>query len=126
MPMSDLNERITKLPKWARDHITETEKKLAVAAAFHRTAPVIPDVPPPEFGVGIVNGWSINAHNCTYYKSCSSSIGHGIRRWDKTTSQNPIHQYSTESMAKRALRWHAEEKAAEMLWKIDNTDSEMR
>ena len=57
----------------------------------------------PTYNDGIVNGWSYNYYTQRVTKSCSNSVNHNYHNWDKTTSQKPIRQYSSEELARKAM-----------------------
>jgi hypothetical protein len=110
--------------KKEKEHVEILETKLAL----HFTNKVLPDLPPPQFGNGgadLVNGWSFNLHSKRAYKSCSSSIYHGDG-WGQTRSSQPIHQYSTEELALRALRNELENEYASQLRNIDKRIEELK
>lgn len=105
-----MNDRLQKLPRWAQDHIKSLEDRVLRAEAELRDEPTPElDVPPPPSSspTGTLSkGWAINRHRgigAGVFKACSSYVHHG-EGWDKTTTQQPIHLYSTELRATQALR----------------------
>ena len=84
-----------------------------------------PDLPiPTSFTAdGLVKGWSYNKHLRIVTKSCSTSVSHSLRGWDKTTSRDPIAQYSTELLALQALRAAVAEDHAQQMAAIDEAIS---
>jgi hypothetical protein len=93
-------------------------ERLKTLLSLRFTADVLPDIPKPESGQNLVKGWSFNSYSGRVEKSCSTCIYHGDG-WDKTSSQNPIEQYSTPVLACRAMRREVEERCARELRKID-------
>lgn len=105
-----MKERINKLPIWTQDYIKCLEERALRAEADLRDEPIPErDILPPPTGSPshiLSKGWQINRHRGVgsgVFKACSSSIYHG-EGWEKTTSQQPIHLYSTELLATQALR----------------------
>lgn len=95
------------------------------AAALRVTADVETDVPPPscgESGMRLSTGWMYIGERSDYAKvepACSSAVYHGIGHTDKTTTQRPIHLYSTKLLALKALRREVEKDCAKRLRKVD-------
>lgn len=82
---------------------------------------VKPDLPPPNYDQGfnaLVKGWSFNKYNHVVEKTCSSMVHHG-KGWEKTSSQNPIHQYSSKVLALKSLRYEVEQDFYKDMAKID-------
>lgn len=84
---------------------------------------VQPDIPAPKSG-GYVNGWSFNSHSSRVYKSWSGVVSHGDGHVTddarpSLASQRSIAQYSTQSMALKAMRRDMENKFARRLADID-------
>lgn len=83
-----------------------------------------PDIPVPACEEGGVNGWSFNSHSSRVYKSWSraSSHGeghHGDEARPSYSSQGGISQYSTLSLALKAMRRDMENKFARRLADVD-------
>ena len=108
-----MNDRINKLPKWAREEIEALRQKVKGLEALTATEePVERDLPPPKEHGSLSRGWNYNTYlaldraeltsDCVY-KACSSSIFHG-RGWERTSTQRPAHLFSTRGRALRALR----------------------
>lgn len=117
--MSELKDKIAKLPKWAQKHIEEME----IRNAFRLTDAVEPDVPIPASGLS--SGFTFNPYDKgRVMHSISSFNAHGTG-WlargalSKTSIQQPIQQYSTKSLAAKALRHAIEIECAERLAVID-------
>lgn len=120
--MKPTKELIQKLPKWAQAHIAELEKRITHLEGIpDRTPKVERDLPPPDSYNGMTRGWDFNTHalkngsawrgSCVD-KCCSSSLYHGFG-WEKTSSQRPLHLFSTERRAWLAaksdfIKWAAE------------------
>ena len=104
------------LEKLEREKEIELEK---VKAALKFTNIIEEDVPVPSGTFKIVNGYSYKAFSISVEKSCSSSIGHCMWGWDKTSSYGTIRQFSTRLLALKALRNAVELKSAQNLRKID-------
>ena len=75
------------------------ELKIRLALRYHE--PVEKDVQIPK--EGIVNGWGFNSYTKSVSKTCSSPFGHSFGQWDKTTSQQPIKQFSSKNLAYMAM-----------------------
>jgi hypothetical protein len=87
--------------------------------AWKLTDKVDRDLPPPAHGSnGLTRGWDFNDYSNSVFKVCSSSIHHG-HGWEKTSSQDPRHLFSTEELAYRALRYAVEQKSLDAMSKID-------
>ncbi len=93
-------------------------KTVAITKALRWTAIVDKDVPVP-IDNGIVNAWSFNAYDLSVRPSCSSAVHHSIGNHGKTTSQNPIRQYSSRLLAAQAMRNALELEYATRLAKVD-------
>jgi len=90
-------------------------------AAFHRTEPVLPDVPvPTPFGT-LSKGFLPSGYHdgISIQKACSSSVHHGIGYDDKTTTQGSRRLFSTKLLALKNARYDAEIYAAMILRRID-------
>lgn len=97
----------------------EAERAMRIAQALRWTGPTpAPDVAPPDTH-GLTTGYMFNVYAQYVEVACSSSVSHAIGRTDRTTSQRPLHLYSTRLLALRALRAESERKFAEQLAKID-------
>lgn len=110
--------QLTKAQQAQFDALNEAVR---IAKAFRFTEKVEPDVPPPSYtsiGDRLTRGWQFNTYNGTVFKMCSSSSFHGYD-WEKTTSQNPRHLYSTRELALRALRAELEQEFAKKLANVD-------
>ena len=92
---------------------------LKTKLALRWTDNVKPDLAPPTEISKIINGYGFNRYTRSVSKSCSSCIYHSDYQWDKTSSQNAIHQYSTELLAYKALRHSLEKEYAGYLRGID-------
>lgn len=84
---------------------------------------ILPDVPPPT-GSGYVNGWSYNSHSLRVYKSWSGSVTHGDGHAEtdvrpSSGSQRGISQYSTSTLALKAMRRDMENRFARRLADVD-------
>jgi hypothetical protein len=101
--------------------VEELKERLQIAAAFHRTTAVLPDVPIPSGWNELSKGWHPWAAGSDprVEVACSSSIHHATGRTDKTTSQLPLQLHSTRLRALRALRFEMEEDFAYRLSKVD-------
>lgn len=111
-----------KLPKWAREEMERLERECDLAAAFVRTPEVKTDVAVPKEGT--VNGFTFNTSRVAVLHSISSSTGHGTTWIDngpceRTSSQQPMRQYSTKLRAALALRCAVERECAERLRRVD-------
>ena len=104
--------------KKERAEMDALQQQLAEARAFRFTGPAVRDVPPPSAISSLSRGWDFNAHSLRVYKVCSSSVGHG-NGWERTTTQNPRHLFSTESAAYAAMRHELERQYAKALADID-------
>lgn len=91
---------------------------LKTRLAFRFTEDIMPDIKKPELGQSLVKGWSFNSYSKRVGKSCSTRIGHGDG-WEKTSSQNPISQYSLPILAYKAMRRELENRFALELREID-------
>ena len=87
--------------------------------SFHMTEGLKPDVPPPTEPNTLTRGWTYNEHSMRVLTACSSIVSHGLDSTTTTTSQRPIHLYSTQEKAYRALRSVLERKYAHHLMIID-------
>ena len=128
--MKPTSDQIAKLPKWAQKYVTDLESEVARLSCLP-DAPVIPepDLPPPDYNasVDMNRGWDIHLYHLkdslwgigsAVSKACSSSMNHGSG-WDRTTSQRPVHLYSTERKAWVAARATFIQWAGQQLAKID-------
>ncbi len=101
-------------------YVEQLEKELALFKADKITQEILPDVPPPSGGFGeLTKGWLFNSYNKMVNKACSSCVGHNPHMDDKTSSQNPVHLYSTELLATKAMRYQVELQWLQELAKID-------
>ena len=82
-----------------------------------------PDIPVPVYEEGFVNGWSFNSHTGIAYKSWSSSVLHGNSHVSSVrpphASQKGIKQYSSQSLALKAMRRDMEKRFAHRLASVD-------
>jgi hypothetical protein len=107
--------------------IEQLAREVMLERAMRRTAVVKPDLPPPRpgwTGMILTKGWMFNSYADEVGKACSSSVHHSLHGWDKTTSQRPLHLYSTELLALQALRHEAGEQSARRLAAIDKRIAE--
>ena len=85
--------------------MTKAEQKqfeeLKIMLALKHHEPVEKDVEIPTEGV--VNGWGFNSYTKLVSKTSSSSVNHSFGQWDKTTSRQPIKQFSSKKLAYKAL-----------------------
>jgi hypothetical protein len=98
-----------------------------LALRWRETAPVLPDVPPPEgSSAHYTTGWSFNAYNQTVSQAWSSGNSHGdgvitfpqgSRRL--VASEGSCALYSTKRRALRALCYEVGWQAAQALRAID-------
>jgi hypothetical protein len=95
------------------------KRTIDVMLADRTTKEVLPDLGYPINISEIVKGYSFNVYTGKVSKSCSSVISHNLHRDDKTQSQNPICQYSTELLAYQGLRYEVEQKWLQQLAGID-------
>ena len=98
------------------------QTKLRVAAAFHRTCPVEPDVPIPDvYGKVAVGYLPIACSSPRVERAWSRSVAHGTGPYAVGTigSQGGVELYSTRTLALRALRYEMEEELATTLAGID-------
>ena len=119
MQISDVNYRISKLPKWAQDYIRELEEKAIVAERYAESVialakdyPIVkPDLQPSEDRSEIINGWlafrDVNCYSSysspRIEKACTNGHTHSVGLWDKTTSQRSISLFSSPSLALKSL-----------------------
>ncbi len=102
---------ITKLPKWAQARILELENRVATLEGVQNPEKIERDLPPPKGISGLSKGWNFNEHVMmssyghagAVFKACSDCVHHGSG-WERTSSQRPIHLFSTELLAWKALR----------------------
>ena len=108
-------------------YVEQLEKELALFKANKTTQETLPDVPPPSGGVfgELTKGWLFNAYSKMVNKACSSYVSHNPHRDDKTSSQNPVHLYSTELLATKAMRYQVELHWLQELAKIDTRISKL-
>ena len=92
--------------------------EVRVAKAFRLGSPVARDLPPPTGSLALTRGWNFNWHSKAVFMACSDVISNG-EGWEKTTSQNPRHLFSTELVALKALRYEVAYRAARELADID-------
>lgn len=114
-----MDDRIAKLPKWARELLEAKENEARIARSLRFTESVKADLPPPlSRNEELTNGWIAFPGNGSVQKACSSHISNGTG-WGKTTSQNPRTLYSTRLLALRGRRNIVENRAARELSDID-------
>lgn len=101
-----------------QNEIRILRRTIEVMAADKTTHEVLPDLAPPD-NWDLVKGYSFNSHTGSVMKSCSSVTGHNKGNDEKTQSQNPIRQYSTELLAYKGLRYEVEQKWLKQLADID-------
>ena len=118
--MTPTPEQIAKLPKWAQEYITDTKRDAAIKNALRWTEPVALDVEPPKEWNQLSRGWNYfgSIEHGRVVKACSSNVHHGDG-WEKTSSQNPQHLFSTRLLALKALRHETENLCARTLAGID-------
>ena len=89
-------------------------------AALRWTAPVVPDVPIPEWDK-VSTGFSQNAYSVTVVPAWSRSNSHGFGEYGpgKSGSQQGRRLYSTELLAWKAMRAELEMRMARELMHID-------
>lgn len=93
---------------------------LKVKCALCWTRPIAPDIPKPaDSHKDIVPGYVFNAYCLSVSESCSTSLYHSKDDSTRTTTQNPIEQYSTKLLALRAMRHEVELKCASRLREAD-------
>jgi hypothetical protein len=111
-----MEDRISKLPKWAQTYIQELNQELtktktaktALEQMLVEHEGVKPDIQPPsEFGI-VLNGWVADRSQHFYTKphvskACTSRIYHSPLQWDTTTTQGSKAIYSSPKKALEAL-----------------------
>ena len=114
-----MDDRIAKLPKWARELLEAKDNEARLARSLRFTEFVREDLPPPSRTSNtLTKGCLSFLGNGSVTKACSSHISHGFG-WEKTTSQKPQWLYSTRLLALRGLRNAVENRAAKELSDID-------
>jgi hypothetical protein len=93
--------------------------KTRLALRFTADAPIQPDLPPPKSGEPMTTGYLYNTHSHKAVHACSTTIYHGYDSKTEARRQQPMHLYSTKTLALRALRQKLEEMYAEKLRGID-------
>lgn len=98
-------------------------------AAFHRTAPVMPDVPPPEGGGRYTTtGWLFSGQRSDFPRveqAWSTCIAHGYGDPEGMGgSQGARWLYSTRERAIAALRYEVEQECTRRLRRIDRMMAE--
>ena len=102
------------------------ENKALLSASVNQGQPKpLPDVPPPDTFQGLTKGYMYNAYARTVNRACSSSVSHSSHRDDKTNSQRPMHLYSTEALALKAMRYDVEQMWLKEIAKIDKQLKEL-
>jgi len=120
--MKPTPEQIDRLPKWAQAYVTELETRVVHLEGLPDALPEVkPDLPPPATSNALTRGWTFNTYtlkssygtmrHCVD-KGCSNAVHHGTG-WVRTSSQRPIHLFSTERKAWLAaksdfIKWAAE------------------
>lgn len=97
----------------------EMVEALRAELAFRRTAPVAPDIDPPEMGNELRKGWLFNAYNSQTVPACTTCVSHSYGDDTRASSQGPCKLYSTRLRALQALRWAVEQDCVQRLRKID-------
>lgn len=107
--------------KKERAEIEDLKKKLRLASALRYTTPILPDVPPPTTFENLSTGYIYSGGFERGYieEACSSAVFHSVGRIDRANSQGARHLFSTQVLALRALRYHTEQRCAEILARID-------
>jgi len=105
--------------KKEKAYVESLEKQLS----FRLTEKVYPDVPIPGYGEleinEVISGFLFNSYNQRVEESCSSSMSHARGRSDKTTTQNPVEQYSSKLLALKAMRFEIERDCIKELYEVD-------
>lgn len=107
------------MTKKEQQRLADLEQQLREAKAFRFTEAVATDRPPPPSFDSLVKGFTFNDYNDEISKACTSSNSHCPYSDEETTSQRPLHLYSTQLLALRALRHQVELKCAKRLAEID-------
>jgi hypothetical protein len=111
-----MQPNITKLPKWAQNHIAQLEAdraslRLKVDASARKDQAVQRDLPPPTKLDTLSRGWDFNAHSLqsnygardVAFPACSSCVHHGSG-WERTSTQGKKALFSTRKLALLAAR----------------------
>jgi len=107
---------ITRLPKWAQNHIAQLEAdrdslRLRVAASARKDQPVHRDLLPPTKLDTLSRGWDFNPHSLlsnygareVAFPACSSCVHHG-NGWERTSTRGKKALFSTRKLALLAAR----------------------
>ena len=97
----------------------ESAQRERAALCWTDDSDIAPDVPPPKGWRELSTGWVFNVYLRRVDVACSGPASHAVGRTDQTTSQRPMHLYSTRERALRALRVALEREFAKELAKID-------
>jgi len=86
----------------------ELIEDLKIQLALKYYPEVLPDIKPPDINTieeysKIINGYSYNIGLNRIEKACTTSINHGIGKWDHTDRRDSINLYSTKKLAYMAL-----------------------
>lgn len=100
----------------------ELRNQLRLARAFRRTAPVLPDVPPPSGSPYQTTGFLYGGY-AGVTEAWSTPVSHGYGQPSGASrmcgSQNGVHLFSTKELALRARRWDMEVEFEKKLADID-------
>jgi hypothetical protein len=111
------------LNKKEQAEMAALKREALLGRALRWTDPVPRDLPPPNSGVTVTQGWDFNAHCGTVDKAWSSAVHHGRGEYQSkgrsSGSQNPRTLFSNEELALRACRHAMERDFAERLAAID-------
>jgi|GEM_PF-2756277 len=108
------------MTKKERSEFDAAIRKSELMAALRWTAPIRPDVAPPEPGLsGFTEGWTYNVHSRSVGRAWSTSIGHGYGPITSHVSQEPIWLFSVRELAYAAMRHEFELQSAKTLLEID-------
>lgn len=94
-------------------------QQLREARAFRLTEKVSTDVDPPSGCGALAKGWMFNSWNDSVSRACTNAVNHNATGDDRATTQRPMHLYSTELRALKALRHEVENICMKRLAEID-------
>jgi len=122
------------MTKKERAEMDAAIERAELLAALRWTAPVQPDVAPPQSGGGYTEGWVFNAYSSTVQLEWSGSVLHGSGpaprdgKRASCASQRSQWMYSTKAKALAAMRHEVERESARKLLAIDKRlrDEEQR
>ena len=111
-----MQPNITKLPKWAQNHIAQLEAdrdslRIKIDASARKDQPVYRDLPPPTKLDTLSRGWDFNPHSLlsnygardVAFPACSSCVHHG-NGWERTSTRGKKTLFSTRKLALLAAR----------------------